>query len=168
MKFPISSLAGAMIGVTLVAINLAALLEIYRPPQDGRHHFLIMSVLPMVNAIAIVGPLCFRRGGSRRRALFVGFTIGGLAAMLGHVACDWMFPDTMLRLYSLPFDSVYFYRFCRDHLPWYYGVHPDGAAYWHNYVLLSVFYCWPQFLVAVLGGLTADWLSRRPSRRGPA
>jgi hypothetical protein len=158
MRLPRISLAFAMIGIFLVALDLAALRYLYHPDSFGYTPFLVMSVLPMINAIAIVGPRCFVRVGSRRRAFWIGFVSIGLATILGHSCCHWMFPDRMIALYSLPFDP--FFKFSQDRLPWSLGARPDGTAYWRYYALLSLFYCWPQFLLAGLGG----WIAGRVER----
>ena len=165
MRLPRFSLATAMLWVILAAVDLAALHYLYSPTNSLEPHFLVMSVLPMVNVIAIVGYRYFSRRGSPGRPFLLGFLAAGLAAMLGHVACDRMFPDTMFQLYSLP--TAPFHNFCIDHIPWSAGTNPDGSPYWHFYALLSLFYCWPQFLVAGLGGLLADRLGgmQRPQSR---
>ena len=168
MRLPRFSLAAAMLGVVLVAVDLAALQYLYSPTDTfvGNSHYLVMSVLPMVNVLAIVGFRCFSRRRLRDRPFFLGFLAVGLAAMLGHIACDRMFPDAMFRLYGLPLQP--FYRITRDYFPWCFGAYPDRTAYWRYYALLSVFYCWPQFLAAGLGGLMANWVSRASHHQSPA
>jgi hypothetical protein len=160
LKLSRFSLAAMMTGVLLVAIDLAALQHLYTPTNTsvGNSHFLIMSIMPMINILVIVGFRCSSRLKLREEPFFLGFLAAGIAASLGHIACDRMFPDAMFRLYSVPFQP--FYRFTRDYFPWCIGARADHIAYWRYYALLSVFYCWPQFLVAALGGLMTKWLVR--------
>jgi hypothetical protein len=156
MRLPRFSIAAAMAGVILLAVDLAALRFVYTPTLSGPARSLILSVLPMVNALAIVGLRGWPRANGRRRAFSVGFFAAGLATMLAHVACHWMFPAAMARFYGVsdPFED-----FVHDH-PGSFGLTIDRTVYWTYLPLLSPFYCWPQFLVAGLGG----WMVVRSNR----
>jgi hypothetical protein len=153
MKLPQVSIAFAMVCVTLAGVDLAAFRYIYSPTNGDSSHYLVMSVVPMVNVTAILGFHLISLRRLRDQPFLLGFLLVGLAAMLGHIACHQIYPDAMFDLYSVPFGS--FQKFCNDHLPWNHAIRPDGTGYWRYYALLSLCYCWPQFLLAGLGGAIA-------------
>src|SRR5260370_24086344 len=97
MTSPRIRISDVMAAIALASIDLAVMRYVLDPP--GRMLLSVtLSALPMANVLAV---LVYRMATRRRlRPLVVGFTIGGVVAMLAHVAIDRTYPQPINRLYD--------------------------------------------------------------------
>jgi hypothetical protein len=163
MKRRAISLATAMFAVLLVAANLTAFRSLAWPGLAPTSLNLALSLLPMLNALAILG-YRLMRNPQARHPFAMGFFVFGIQAMLAHVACDRLFPEQLEQAYFMPVNQ--FLEFCRNyHVPYHVGATREGTAYFRYYPALAMVYCLPQFLVAGLGGLNCLLVAQSAPRR---
>jgi hypothetical protein len=157
------SLATGMFAILPLAANLTAFRSLAWPGLAPTSLNLGLSLLPMLNALAILGYRLMRNPRARH-PFAMGFFVFGIQAMLAHVACDRLYPVQMEEAYFGPVQP--FFEFCQTYrVPYYAGTAPDGSAYFRYYPALAMVYCVPQFLVAGLGGLNCLLVARLAPRR---
>jgi hypothetical protein len=100
MRAPRFHLAGAMIFVAVVALNLGAVRALY--DDIGEH--LLFDALPTVNILAAVGFAGFRR--RRLRAFAIGFVLAGALSLIAFLVWSDIDPWTALRYIEPPFKAL--------------------------------------------------------------
>lgn len=160
------SLAAGMLAITLLAADLAAYRELPWPALDFTPLHLRLSLLPMLNVLAVLGYRLLRVPGARR-PFAVGLFASGLLAMLAHAACASLYPEPLKATYVAPIGPAF--EFCRAHrVPHYVGRSPEGYFYFRYYpALVLVNYLVPQLIAAGLGGLGCVLAARLVRRRVP-
>src|SRR4051794_27896328 len=130
------SLATGMFAITVIAVNLAAFRSLAWPVLDFTPLHLSLSLLPMGNALAILGYRFLRNPeGRRRRPFATGFFVFGLIAMLAHAACVSRFPEPIKWTYLVPIGP--FFQLCKTYrVPFYVGVSHEGYSYFRYYPAL--------------------------------
>lgn len=163
------SVAAGMFAILLLAADLAAFRGLPWPALDFRPLHLRLSLLPMLNVLAIMGYRVLRDPGARH-PFANGLLAVGPLVMLAHVACVRLWPEQLKATYVIPIgwacDLCWAYR-----VPYFVEVTPDGSSYFRYYpALVLVNYLVPQILAAGLGGLggvlLAEWTRRRAGRSG--
>jgi hypothetical protein len=163
MKHRGISLATGMFAILLLAANLAAFRSLTWPGLAPTSLNLALSLLPMLNVVAVLG-YRLMLDPTARHPFVIGFFISGIEAMLAHVACDRLYPEQMERAYFVPVNP--FFELCQAYrVPYHVGATPEGHAYFRYYPALALAFCMPQFLVAGLGGLNCLLVARLAPRR---
>jgi hypothetical protein len=152
-----------MFAILVLAVDLAAFRSLPWPARDFTPLYIRLSLLPMLNLIAILG-YCFMRTPGARRPFAVGLLGFGLVTMLVQVVCVWLFPQQLKSTYIVSIGPAF--EFCREHrVPYYVGV-SDGYSYFRYYpAVVLVDYLVPQLVVAGLGGLGSMLIARRVRER---
>jgi hypothetical protein len=144
------TLATGMLLITLLAADFTAFRYLPWPALDFTPLHITLSLLPMLNVLAILG-YRFLRDSETRRPFAMGLLVFGLFAMLVHVSCVMLYHDQVKLTYIAPIGS--FFQLCRTYrVPYYVGTSPEGYSYFRYYpavVLINFFV--PQILAAVLG-----------------
>jgi hypothetical protein len=100
MRIPRFHLAGAMIFVGVVALNLGAVRALY----DNIGEELLFDALPTVNILAGVGFAGFR--GRRLRAFAIGFVLAGALSLIAFLLWIETHPWTALRYLVPPLEAL--------------------------------------------------------------
>jgi hypothetical protein len=158
------SLAVGMLAILLLAADLAAFRGLPWPALDFAPLHLRLSLLPMLNVLAILG-YRFMRAPEARHPFAVGFFVFGLVAMLAHVTCVRLYPEHLKSTYIAPIGPAF--RLCKAYrLPYYVGVSHEGYSYFRYYpALVLVNYFVPQFIAAGLGGLGCVLMGKLSRKR---
>jgi hypothetical protein len=160
------SLATGMFAITLLAADLAAYRELPWPALDFAPLHLRLSLLPMLNVLAVLGYRLLRVPRARH-PFAVGLFAFGLLAMLAHAACVSLDPERLKPTYIVPIGPAC--RFCRAYrVPHYVLRTAEGYSYFRYYpALVLVNYLVPQLIAAGLGGIGCVLAIQRVRRRVP-
>lgn len=166
MKGPRLTLSQGMALVVLVAVDLGVIRYAMAPWELGESHRQpLLNVLPMLNALLLVGIVL--AGGRRKpRPFAAGFFVGGLVALLIHVAVDRSFPKLAWSVTDwlanrlVPMIPLSF----RQANPWIDYKSTAGSLHFGPYPMFALVVSAPQFLLAILSGA----LYRRFVPSGPA
>lgn len=155
------SLSAGMVVIGIVALDLAALRYATTPWESGQPiDQPLVNLLPMANALAVVGyRWAHSRGRSRRSA--TGFLVGGSVALLLHATYDRAYPQTMWATCD----------WLANHCPNPFGGYgnwlmtysvPGKGSFFRLYPALALVICLPEFVAAsCLGAVARKWSSDR-------
>ena len=155
MSVPRFNLAGAMIFVAVVALNLGAVRALY----DDIGEQLLFDALPTVNLLAAVAFAGFRR--RYLRAFAIGFVLAGASSLIAFLVWINTNPWTAIRYLGPPSEAL-------DCLVA--GAFPDSHVLIMNVIFVVVFSIPHAILGLVGGGLAAKgWamvIGRRAKKKG--
>jgi hypothetical protein len=153
-----------MLAIMLIAANLAVFHCLPWPALDFTPLHLRLSLLPMLNVLAILG-YRFMRSPGPPHPFTVGIFGFGLVAMLGHVTCVSLYPEQVKWTYVAPIGPAF--QLCKAYrLPYYVLKTHEGDSYFRYYpALVLVNYFVPQMIAASLGGLGCVLAARLARKR---
>jgi hypothetical protein len=151
----------------LLAVNLAVLRYLAWPALDFTALHLALSIVPMLNVLAIVSYRLLRNPQARR-PFATGLFVFGLMAMLTHASCVKLCPEQLKSTYIAPIGPSF--QLCRAYgLPGCVGVSSEGYSCFRFYpALILLNFSAPQFPAAGLGGYGSFLLARLTRQKATA
>jgi hypothetical protein len=153
-RFTITNLAFV---VLLLSFDFAWIRLLH--PESGRSVFgfaaqgFDLGILPMANLLALVAYFMLSRR-EKPHSFLVGFSIGGLMAILGFMVWCWLFPKTVV-MSIMPLYLVWS------------SIQPISESGTSILVVAGLSFILPQLLLATLGGVIA-WCFATRARPRPS
>lgn len=157
MTWSAASIGRLMHGIAVVAFPVAVLTSVVRGrPSLGLEYCLDAGLMASVAVLIALAPVAVRRG--RARPLVLGFVTAGCAAAAAYIGLCASFPDVMARPLVYYINEIEPRFMDADTL----------ELYSVSLVVRGLIMGVPQGVLALCGGLLAQWIVRRKLGEGAA